>query len=129
MMSEPDYLAARTGSRVTPTFSGGAESWTWTHDDTVMTLGTGEQPSASKGVAIAFGAGPNSADRDALPRIAMVWLDDHLDDAPSTGGLWNRPLIDVTAGLPSGGTRPWDGGLVAAARRPPSARGRPAPPG
>jgi hypothetical protein len=97
-MTEPDYLAVRTGSHVTPTFSGGAETWTWTHDDTVMTFfGTGEQPSASKGVAIAFGAESNSADRDVLTRIAMVWLGDHLDDAPSTGGLWNRPLIDVTA--------------------------------
>ena len=97
-MTEPDYVAVRTGAGVTPTFSGGGETFSWTHDDTVMTFfGTGEQPSASKGVAISFGAEANTSDRDALTRIAMVWLGDHLDDAPSAGGLWNRPLIDITA--------------------------------
>lgn len=97
-MRQPDYLAVRAGADVTPSFSGSGEVWTWTHDDTEMTFfGSGSQPDAYKGVAIEFGSSASSADRDTLTRVAMVWLDTHLDDRPTSGGRWNRPLIDVTA--------------------------------
>lgn len=97
-MRQPDYLAVRAGADVTPSFSGGGEAWTWTHDDTEMTFfGSGSPPDAYKGVAIEFGPSASAADRNTLTRVAMVWLDAHLDDRPTSGGRWNRPLIDVTA--------------------------------
>jgi hypothetical protein len=97
-MRQPDYLAIRSGADVTPSFSGGGEVWTWTVDDTEMTFfGSGSPPDAYKGAAIQFGSSASAADRDTLTRLAMVWLDTHLDDRPTSGGRWNRPLIDVTA--------------------------------
>lgn len=97
-LSAPDHVAVRSGAEVTPVFAGGGTVWGMTFDDTQMTFfGTGEPPEAAKGVAIIFGPDTTPADQDTLTRWAKSWLTEHLDDAPTPDGHWNRPLIDVTA--------------------------------
>ncbi len=98
MTDAPDYVAVRTGSGVTPLFSGGGAVWGITYDETkIVFFGTGDAAGAAKGVAISFGADTASADRATLTRWAMSWLEDHLDDARTADGGWNRSLIDATA--------------------------------
>lgn len=100
VQSNPDFVAVRTGAGITAELWGGGNvsSITDGSTGTVMTLfGTGSPPNAVKGVAITFGAGATTADRDLQTRMGMSWLAGHLDDRPTASGIWPGSLFDCTA--------------------------------
>lgn len=93
---EPDVLAVRTGKGVTPQFAGGHDTVQIAMFGANITFfGTGEPPSAAKGVAITFGPEATAADRKAATDLAQSYLEGHLSDAKDSSGRWNQPTFDM----------------------------------
>jgi hypothetical protein len=98
LSSPPDFLAVRSGPKVTGQFSGGGTTFQVvdTEGTNITYFAAGSPPTAYKGVAIKFGPETSPAQRERQTRFAMSYLADHLDDREAPGGGWNRSLFDAS---------------------------------